>query len=181
MVSVLVVTHGNLAEELVKKRKSINDLVRGDLTSLLQNPKLSAADKQRLQQPANAEGSRDSDAQSNRKLLERAPQHQPHDLLPLGSQRHPHPDLRRALGDGIRGDGIEADGRQHERDQREDGEAKVLPHTHGDSASRCHHTGTAAQRQRKIAETILNAEPAEHAERSFKKTRKTLRPPRTPH
>jgi hypothetical protein len=39
-----------MAEELVKKRKSVNDSVRGQLTSLLQNPKLSAADKHRLQQ-----------------------------------------------------------------------------------------------------------------------------------
>jgi hypothetical protein len=39
-----------MAEDLVKKRKSVNDLVRADLSSLLQNPKLSAADKQRLQQ-----------------------------------------------------------------------------------------------------------------------------------
>src|SRR6266850_5390569 len=34
---------------------------------------------------------------------------------------------------------------------------------------RCHYTGTAAQRRREIAETISNAEPAEYAERSFKK------------
>ncbi|HET9956517.1 MAG TPA: DUF1552 domain-containing protein [Polyangiaceae bacterium] len=39
-----------MAQELVKKRKSVNDLVRRELNSLLQNPKLSAADKQRLQQ-----------------------------------------------------------------------------------------------------------------------------------
>jgi len=39
-----------MAEELVKKRKSVNDLVRADLSSLLQNPKLSAEDKLRLQQ-----------------------------------------------------------------------------------------------------------------------------------
>ncbi|HYP88532.1 MAG TPA: DUF1552 domain-containing protein [Polyangiaceae bacterium] len=43
-------TANPMAEELVKKRKSVNDLVRADLTSLLQNPKLSAADKQRIQQ-----------------------------------------------------------------------------------------------------------------------------------
>jgi len=40
----------SLAQELVEKRKSVNDLVRAELTSLIQNPKLSAADKQRLQQ-----------------------------------------------------------------------------------------------------------------------------------
>jgi len=39
-----------MAEELVEKRKSVNDLVRGELNSLIQNPKLSSADKQRLQQ-----------------------------------------------------------------------------------------------------------------------------------
>ena len=38
------------AEELIKKRKSVNDTVRAELNSLMQNPKLSAADKQRLQQ-----------------------------------------------------------------------------------------------------------------------------------
>jgi hypothetical protein len=40
----------SLAEELVRKRKSVNDLVRAELNSVLQNPKLSAADKQRVQQ-----------------------------------------------------------------------------------------------------------------------------------
>ncbi len=39
-----------MAEELVEKRKSVNDLVRAELNSLIQNPKLSSADKQRLQQ-----------------------------------------------------------------------------------------------------------------------------------
>ncbi len=43
-------TANPMAEELIKKRKSVNDLVRKQLSSLLQNPKLSAADKQRLQQ-----------------------------------------------------------------------------------------------------------------------------------
>lgn len=43
-------TPNPMAEELIKKRKSVNDSVRGQLNSLLQNPKLSAADKQRLQQ-----------------------------------------------------------------------------------------------------------------------------------
>lgn len=38
------------AEELIKKRKSVNDTVRAELNSLMQNPKLSAADRQRLQQ-----------------------------------------------------------------------------------------------------------------------------------
>ena len=38
------------AEELIAKRKSVNDTVRAELNSLIQNPKLSAADKQRLQQ-----------------------------------------------------------------------------------------------------------------------------------
>ena len=38
------------AEELIAKRKSVNDTVRAELNSLMQNPKLSAADKQRLQQ-----------------------------------------------------------------------------------------------------------------------------------
>jgi uncharacterized protein DUF1552 len=38
------------AEELIVKRKSVNDTVRAELSSLMQNPKLSAADKQRLQQ-----------------------------------------------------------------------------------------------------------------------------------
>jgi len=38
------------AEELIAKRRSVNDTVRAELTSLMQNPKLSAADKQRLQQ-----------------------------------------------------------------------------------------------------------------------------------
>jgi uncharacterized protein DUF1552 len=39
-----------LAQELVRKRKSVNDLVRKELNSLIQNPKLSLADKRRLQQ-----------------------------------------------------------------------------------------------------------------------------------
>ncbi len=39
-----------VAEELVNKRKSVNDLVRAELNSLIQSPKASAADKQRLQQ-----------------------------------------------------------------------------------------------------------------------------------
>lgn len=39
-----------MAEELIKKRKSVNDLVRSQISSLLQNPKLSAADRDRLQQ-----------------------------------------------------------------------------------------------------------------------------------
>jgi len=38
------------AEELIVKRKSVNDTVRAELSSLMQNPKLSSADKQRLQQ-----------------------------------------------------------------------------------------------------------------------------------
>ena len=38
------------AEELIVKRKSVNDTVRAELNSLMQNPKLSAADKLRLQQ-----------------------------------------------------------------------------------------------------------------------------------
>ncbi|HKO48712.1 MAG TPA: DUF1552 domain-containing protein [Polyangiaceae bacterium] len=38
------------AEELIAKRKSVNDTIRAELNSLMQNPKLSAADKQRLQQ-----------------------------------------------------------------------------------------------------------------------------------
>jgi len=38
------------AEELVAKRKSVNDTVRAELNSLMQNPKLSAADVQRLKQ-----------------------------------------------------------------------------------------------------------------------------------
>ncbi|MET0792363.1 MAG: DUF1552 domain-containing protein [Polyangiaceae bacterium] len=38
------------AEELIAKRKSANDTVRAELSSLMQNPKLSAADRQRLQQ-----------------------------------------------------------------------------------------------------------------------------------
>jgi len=40
----------SLAEELIQKRKSVNDLVRAELNSLMQNPKLSAADKLRLKQ-----------------------------------------------------------------------------------------------------------------------------------
>jgi len=40
----------SMAEELVQKRKSVNDLVRAELNSLMQNPKLSAGDRQRLQQ-----------------------------------------------------------------------------------------------------------------------------------
>jgi hypothetical protein len=43
-------TSNPMAEELVKKRNSVNDLVRAELNSLIQNPKLSSADKQRLQQ-----------------------------------------------------------------------------------------------------------------------------------
>ena len=39
-----------MQEELLKKRKSVNDTVRKELNSLMQSPKLSAADKQRLQQ-----------------------------------------------------------------------------------------------------------------------------------
>ena len=38
------------AAELIAKRKSVNDTIRAELNSLMQNPKLSAADKQRLQQ-----------------------------------------------------------------------------------------------------------------------------------
>jgi hypothetical protein len=38
------------AEELIAKRKSVNDTIRAELSSLMQNPKLSAADKLRLQQ-----------------------------------------------------------------------------------------------------------------------------------
>ncbi|HEX2669758.1 MAG TPA: DUF1552 domain-containing protein, partial [Polyangiaceae bacterium] len=38
------------AEELIKKRKSVNDTIRAELNSLMQNPKLSAADVQRLKQ-----------------------------------------------------------------------------------------------------------------------------------
>lgn len=40
----------SMAEELVRKRKSVNDLVRTELNELIQNPKLSSADQQRLQQ-----------------------------------------------------------------------------------------------------------------------------------
>ncbi len=43
-------TENPMAQELVKKRKSVNDLVRSQISSLMQSPKLSAADKQRLQQ-----------------------------------------------------------------------------------------------------------------------------------
>ena len=39
-----------VATELLTTRKSVNDLVRAELNSLLSNPALSAADKQRLQQ-----------------------------------------------------------------------------------------------------------------------------------
>ena len=39
-----------MAEELIVKRKSVNDLVREELKSLIASPKASAADKQRLQQ-----------------------------------------------------------------------------------------------------------------------------------
>ena len=38
------------AAELIATRKSVNDLVRGQIKDLLKNPKLSAADRQRLQQ-----------------------------------------------------------------------------------------------------------------------------------
>jgi hypothetical protein len=38
------------AEELIAKRKSVNDTIRAELSSLMQNPKLSAADRLRLQQ-----------------------------------------------------------------------------------------------------------------------------------
>jgi hypothetical protein len=38
------------AAELIVTRKSVNDLVRAELTALMKNPRLSAADKQRLQQ-----------------------------------------------------------------------------------------------------------------------------------
>src|SRR4051812_46999800 len=38
------------AAELIAKRKSVNDTIRAELNSLMQNPKLSAEDKQRLQQ-----------------------------------------------------------------------------------------------------------------------------------
>ncbi|HET7544531.1 MAG TPA: DUF1552 domain-containing protein [Polyangiaceae bacterium] len=38
------------AEELIAKRKSVNDTIRAELNSLMQNPKLSAADVQRLKQ-----------------------------------------------------------------------------------------------------------------------------------
>jgi hypothetical protein len=39
-----------LATEIFNSRKSVNDLVRAQLTSLINNPALSAADRQRLQQ-----------------------------------------------------------------------------------------------------------------------------------
>lgn len=39
-----------VADELIKSRKSVNDLVRAELTSLLNQPVLSKDDKQRLQQ-----------------------------------------------------------------------------------------------------------------------------------
>src|SRR4051794_15442151 len=38
------------AAELIATRKSVNDLVRGQINALLKDPKLSAADRQRLQQ-----------------------------------------------------------------------------------------------------------------------------------
>src|SRR5690606_7359665 len=40
----------SMTDELLRRRKSANDQVRAELNSLLQNPKLSAEDKQRLQQ-----------------------------------------------------------------------------------------------------------------------------------
>lgn len=43
-------TPNPMAEELIKKRKSVNDSVQAELKSLLQNPKLSAVDRERLQQ-----------------------------------------------------------------------------------------------------------------------------------
>ncbi|HEY3493517.1 MAG TPA: DUF1552 domain-containing protein, partial [Polyangiaceae bacterium] len=39
-----------MAEELLRKRKSVNDLVRAEIRSLIESPKLSAADKLRMQQ-----------------------------------------------------------------------------------------------------------------------------------
>jgi len=38
------------AAELIARRKSVNDTIRAELNSLMQNPKLSAEDRQRLQQ-----------------------------------------------------------------------------------------------------------------------------------
>jgi hypothetical protein len=43
-------TSNPVAEELIVTRRSVNDAVRAELKSLLANPKLSAADTQRLQQ-----------------------------------------------------------------------------------------------------------------------------------
>lgn len=43
-------TAPTMHDELLKKRKSVNDLVRKELSSLMQSPKLSAEDKQRLNQ-----------------------------------------------------------------------------------------------------------------------------------
>jgi len=43
-------TSDPMAAELATSRKSVNDLVRGELTALMNNPVLSSADKQRLQQ-----------------------------------------------------------------------------------------------------------------------------------
>jgi len=40
----------SMAEELLKNRRSVNDLVRAEIRALTENPKLSAADKQRMQQ-----------------------------------------------------------------------------------------------------------------------------------
>jgi hypothetical protein len=40
----------NAAQELANRRKSVNDIVRGELQSLMNNPVLSAADKKRLDQ-----------------------------------------------------------------------------------------------------------------------------------
>jgi len=43
-------TGDSAAAELLATRKSVNDLVRGQINALLNNPKLSTADRQRLQQ-----------------------------------------------------------------------------------------------------------------------------------
>ena len=43
-------TGDTTAAELIATRKSVNDLVRGQINALLKNPKLSAADRERLQQ-----------------------------------------------------------------------------------------------------------------------------------
>src|SRR5439155_20792930 len=74
----------------------------------LRGNQASCADRQRQ-----AEHETDDDA------LECAAEYEIDDPAAIGAERHPDPDLVRALRDGVRGDAVETDGGEHERDDPE--------------------------------------------------------------